>query len=103
MRCTGPLDEQLAPALIRVMLGELRAGVRLLCLDLCAVTDCDDAGIAAIINARRYVLRKRGVLTVAVEDGPVGELLEATGVAEVTRVHPSRDAAVTSISRFRRA
>ena len=90
----GEIDSHSGRVLVEHARRELAAGTRLLCIDLGGVVHLDSAGIAALVNVRRYVLRSHGALVLVAARESTLELLWAAGLHRHFAVVPSVDEAL---------
>jgi anti-sigma B factor antagonist len=79
VRITGELDLYTAPD-VRDELAALPEEVRRVVVDLTELTFVDSAGIAALLVAAQRLRRRRGRMTLVVDDPRVLRVLEVTGL-----------------------
>jgi anti-anti-sigma factor len=79
-RLEGDLDIATVPALRERLLGVLSPGVRLLIIDLAAVSFCDVAGLAVLVGTQRRATARGFVVRLAAPRPQVAKLLRITGL-----------------------
>lgn len=79
----GELDLALAPRLVERFEEVLHDRPERVALDLRAVAFTDSTGLAALIRCRRRAVRADVELVLDVDDGPVADLLDLTGLHRV--------------------
>jgi anti-anti-sigma factor len=97
--CAGELDVAGVAPFVDAVRRELQAGARRLCIDLDELGLLDSAGIAALVNVRRYTIRGLGRLVlVCREGGQVERMLVQAGLEPYFEVERTRAQAVRSLA-----
>lgn len=94
LACRGELDLASAPELVDHARAAVRGGARRVCVDLTGIDHLDSAGIAALVNVRRYVIRALGSLVIVCPAGRIQRLLTVTGLEPYFDIEPSREEAL---------
>jgi anti-sigma B factor antagonist len=79
----GEVEVFTAPQVVEAFDLALQDRPAWLVLDLSDVTFADSTGVAALIRCRRKAAAANVEMSLACGDGPVGRLLNATGLAQV--------------------
>jgi anti-anti-sigma factor len=84
----GDLGIAAAPALRERLIGVLRAGIRLMIVDLSRVRSCDPAGLAVLIGAQRRAMEGGALVRLVAPSPPVVKLLYSTGLERFLTICP---------------
>ena len=94
----GEVDVTAVPALERALAAAIETTAGGFVVDLSGVEFMDSSGILAILNARGLLAHEARALAVVCPAGPVRQLLEVAGVAELLVVCDSREEAEAAVS-----
>jgi anti-anti-sigma factor len=84
----GDLSIAAAPALRERLIGMLRAGTRLMIVDLSRVQSCDSAGLAVLIGTQRRAKERGTLVRLVAPSPPVAKLLRSTGLERWLTIYP---------------
>jgi anti-sigma B factor antagonist len=94
----GEVDVAAVPALEQALESAIETTAGGLALDLSGVEFLDSSGLLAVLNARGLLAREGRALAVVCPPGPVRQLLELAGVAELLVICDSREDAEAVLS-----
>ncbi len=97
VRVPEEIDLTNADGVRETLLAALNQAALALIVDMTATTFCDSAGITALVRATRRAAATGATIRLAVTAPPVLRVLSLVGIDRLIEVHPSVDAARTSL------
>nr|WP_304049964.1 STAS domain-containing protein [Jatrophihabitans endophyticus] len=95
---SGEVDVYSAPALKESLAELMQSGVSTVVVDLTGVGFLDSTGLGALVEARSATTEAGGSLPLVCNHERILKLFTITGLDGVFSIHPTVDAAVSSVS-----
>jgi anti-anti-sigma factor len=98
MRPQGRIDSATGPAFEKDVLAQIDGGRRLLLLDFGDLQYISSAGLRIVLLAAKKMKTAGGKLALCSLNPQIAEVFEISGFARILDIHPSRDAALATLS-----
>ncbi len=98
MRPKGRIDSATGPAFEKDVLGQIDEGQRRLLLDFGDLAYISSAGLRIVLLAAKKMKTAGGRLALCSLNPQIAEVFEISGFNRIIDIHPSRDAALSTLS-----
>jgi anti-anti-sigma factor len=98
MRPQGRIDSATGPAFEKDVLAQIDDGQRRLLLDFGELQYISSAGLRIVLLAAKKMKTAGGKLALCSLNPQITEVFEISGFARILDIHPSRDAALATLS-----
>lgn len=98
MRPKGRIDSATGPAFEKDVLGQIDKGKRRLLLDFADLAYISSAGLRIVLLAAKRMKSSGGRLALCSLNPQISEVFEISGFNRIIDIHPSRDAALLTLS-----
>ncbi len=98
MRPKGRIDSANGPAFEKDVLEQIDAGNRRLLLDFGELQYISSAGLRIVLLAAKKMKTAGGKLALCSLNPQIAEVFEISGFARILDIHPTRDAALSTLS-----
>lgn len=98
MRPQGRIDSATGPAFEKDVLAKIDGGQRCLLLDFGDLQYISSAGLRIVLLAAKKMKTAGGKLALCSLNPQIAEVFEISGFARILDIHPSRDAALATLT-----
>lgn len=97
LRPHGRIDSATGPAFEKDVLGQIDSGERRLLLDFTELVYISSAGLRVVLLAAKRMKMAGGKLALCSLNPQIAEVFEISGFSRILDIHPSRDAALSTL------